>query len=131
MPEPEPAGGFKFGITLNFGADQDSVRLPRKFGEVVDVRTTQVSLRVHGGATGIWPTELLFGRTGTPYLANGWRRFCQRHDIMVGNLLVFNFDGDYQLTVTVFDEDMCRRQYVAPAPIKPAVSSSDNVEDDQ
>jgi hypothetical protein len=64
---------------------------------------------VRGGATSIWPTELLFDRTGTPYLASGWRRFCQRHDIMANNLLVLNFDGDYQLTVTVFDEDMCRR----------------------
>jgi hypothetical protein len=27
-------------------------------------------------------------------------------------------------TVTVFDEDMCRRQYVAPARSKPVVSSS-------
>jgi hypothetical protein len=66
-------------------------------------------LRVRGGAKGIWPTELLFGRTGTPYLASGWRRFCQWHDIMVGHLLVFNFDGDHQITVTIFDEDMCHR----------------------
>jgi hypothetical protein len=38
---PEPADGFKFGFSLSYGADQDSVRLPRKFGEVVDVRTTR------------------------------------------------------------------------------------------
>jgi hypothetical protein len=38
-PEPEPADGFEFGVTLNYGADQDSVRLPRKFGKVVEVRT--------------------------------------------------------------------------------------------
>jgi hypothetical protein len=66
---------------------------------VVDVRTNQVVLRVRGGATGIWPTELLFDRIGTPYLASGWRMFCQRHGIMAGNLLVFNFDGDHQIIV--------------------------------
>jgi hypothetical protein len=98
---------------------------------VVDVRTNQVVLRVRGGATGIWPMELLFDRTGTPYLASGWRRFCQRHDIVAGNLLVFNFDGDHQITVNVFNADMCRRQYVAPARGKPDVSSSDEEEDDQ
>jgi hypothetical protein len=75
---------------------------------VVDVRTNQVMLWVHGGATGIWLTELLFDRTGIPYLANGWMRFCQRHDIVAGHLLVFKFNGDHQITVTVFDEDMCR-----------------------
>jgi hypothetical protein len=67
----------------------------------------------------------LVRRTG----ASGWRRFCQRHDIVAGHLLVFNFDGDHQITVIVFDEDMCRRQYVAPARGKPIVSSSD--EDEQ
>jgi hypothetical protein len=86
---------------------------------------------VRGGATGIWPTELLFDRTGTPYLASGWRRFCQGHGIVAGHLFVFNFDSDHQITVTVFDEDMCRRQYVAPARGKPAVSSSSDDEDDQ
>jgi hypothetical protein len=82
---------------------------------MVDVRTNQVVLRVRGSATGIWPTDLLYDRTGTPYLASGWRRFCQRHDIVPGHLLVFNFDGDHQITVTVFDDDMCHREYAAPA----------------
>jgi hypothetical protein len=47
------------------------------------------------------------------------------------NLLVFNFDGDHQITVNVFDADMCRRQYVVPARGKPDVSSSDEEDDDQ
>jgi hypothetical protein len=42
----------------------------------MDVRMNQLVLRVHGGATGIWPMKLLFDRTGTPYLASGWRWFC-------------------------------------------------------
>jgi hypothetical protein len=121
MPEPEPIDGFEFGVTLNYGADQDSVRLPRKFG---DVRINQVLLRVRGGATGLWPTELLFDRTGTPYLASRWRRFCQRHNIVVDHFLFFNFYGNHQITVTVFDEDICRRQYIAPARGNPVVSSS-------
>jgi hypothetical protein len=87
-------------------------------------------LRVHGGATGIWPTELLFDHTGTPYLASGWRRFCQRHEIVAGHFVVFNYDGDHQIMITVFDEIMCRWHYVAPARGKAAVSSSSS-EDDQ
>jgi hypothetical protein len=76
MLEPDPVDGFKFGVTLNYGSNPDSIRLPHKFGDVVDVRMNQVLLRVRGDATGIWPTELLFDRTGTPYLASGCRRFC-------------------------------------------------------
>jgi hypothetical protein len=124
MPEPEPADGFEFGVTVNHGADQDPIRLPRKFGDMVDVRTNQVVLRVRGGATGIWPTNLLYDHTGTPYLASRWRMFGQRHGIVPGHLVVFNFDGDHQITVTVFDDDMCRREYAASARGKPAVSSS-------
>jgi hypothetical protein len=62
--------------------------------------------------------------------ASGWRRFCQRHGIVAGHIFLFNFDGDHQITVSVFDEDMCRRQYVAPTHGKPTVSSFDD-EDDQ
>jgi hypothetical protein len=75
-PEPERVEGFGFGITLNYGVDPDSIRLPRKFGDIVDIRTNQVLLRVRGGATGLWTAKLLFDRTSTPYLASGWRRFC-------------------------------------------------------
>jgi hypothetical protein len=123
-PEPEPIDGFEFGVTLNYGGDLDSIRLPRKFIDVVDVSTNQVLLRMPGGATGLWTAELHFDRTGTPYLASGWRRFCQRHDIMAGHFIIFNYDDDHQITVTVFDETMCRRHYVVPARGKAAISSS-------
>jgi hypothetical protein len=129
MPEPKPVDGFEFSVTLNYGGDPNSVRLPRKFGDVVDVRKNQVLLRVSGSATGLLSMEILFDCTGTPYLASGWRRFYQRHEIMAGHFLVFNYDGDQQITVMVFDETMCRRHYVVPAHGKAAISSSS--EDDR
>jgi hypothetical protein len=79
---------------------------------------------MHIGATDIWTAELLFDRTGTPYLASGWRRFCQRHKIMAGHFVVFTYDGDHQITIMVFDETMCRWHYVAPTDGKAAVSLS-------
>jgi hypothetical protein len=80
---------------------------------MVNVRTNQVLLRVRGVATGLWTAELLFFCTGTSYLASGWRRFCQQHEIVAEHFLIFNYDDDHQITVTVFDETMCRRHYVA------------------
>jgi hypothetical protein len=74
--------------------------------------------------------ELLFDRTGTPYLASGWRRFCQRHEIMAVHFVVFNYDGEYQITVSDFDQTMCHRHYDATACGKAAFSSSSS-EDDQ
>jgi hypothetical protein len=64
-PEPEPIDGFEFGVTLNYGKNPDSIRLPHKFKDIVDVRTNQVVLRVGGDAIGIWPMKLLFDCTGT------------------------------------------------------------------
>jgi hypothetical protein len=129
MLEPEPVDRFEFCFTLNYGADPDSITLPRKFGGVVDVRMNQVMLRVRGSATGLWTVELLFDCIGTPYLASGWWRFCQWHKIMAGHFIVFNYDGEHQITVSAFDETMCHRHYVATARGKAAVSSS--FEDDQ
>jgi hypothetical protein len=81
-------------------------------------------MRLRGGTTGIWPMKLLYDRTGMSYLASRWRRFCQWHGVVPGHLVVFNFDNDHQITVIVFDDDMCRQEYAAPACGKPAVSSS-------
>jgi hypothetical protein len=41
-----------------------------------------------------------------PYMASGWRRFCQRHEIVAGHFVVFNYDGEHQITVSVFNETM-------------------------
>jgi hypothetical protein len=86
-------------------------------------------LRVRGGATGLWTVELLFDRTNTLYRASGWIRFCQRHEIVARHFVVFNYDDEHQITMSVFDETMCRRHYVATARGKAAVSSS-SFEDD-
>jgi hypothetical protein len=129
-PKPEPIDAFKFGITLNYGADPDSIRLPRKFGKVIGVKTNQVVLRVRGGATVLWTVEFLFDHTGTPYLASGWRKFCQWHEIMAGHFVIFNYDGEHQITATVFDETMCRRHYVAIAHNKAVISSSSDEDDE-
>jgi hypothetical protein len=45
------------------------------------------------------------------------------HQIRAGHFLVFNYDGKHMLTVSVFDETICRRHYTA-APL--ANDSSDN-----
>jgi hypothetical protein len=75
-PEPEPVDEFKFSVTLNYGVVPDSIRLPRKFGKVVDVKMNLVVLRVRCSAIGLWIVELLFDCTGTLYLASGWRSCC-------------------------------------------------------
>jgi hypothetical protein len=55
--------------------------------------------------------EVLFDRSSMMYLTSVWRRFCRVHEIMARHFLIFNYDKEHTLTVTLFDETMCRRHY--------------------
>jgi hypothetical protein len=90
-------------------------KLPRQFSSVVDDQEEQVLLWVRGGTTGLWTSEVIFDRFGEMYLASGWKRFCHMHQIKAEHFLVFNYDNKYTLTVSIFDETMCRRHYTVAA----------------
>jgi hypothetical protein len=82
---------FEFGVALYHGQDQDTIRMPRKFAEVLDEQHNQVMLRVRGSATGVWTVKVLFDHV---------------HEIMAGHFLVFNYDREHTLIVMVFDDTM-------------------------
>jgi hypothetical protein len=63
------------------------------------------------------------------YLASSWRRFCRAHEIMASHFLVFNYEDEHTLTVTVFDDTMRLCHYTAPSRANAASSSS--FEDDE
>jgi hypothetical protein len=90
---------------------------------VADDRHDHIMLRVRGGATGVWTAEVLFDRIGTIYLTNSWRRFCPVHEIMAIHLLLFNYNEEHTLTVTVFDETMCQHHYTHVTLANTAASS--------
>jgi hypothetical protein len=79
---------------------------------------------VRGGAIGVWTADVLFDLSSMMYLASGWRRFCCVHQIRNGHFLVFNYDGQHTLTVTIFDGTMCYRHYTPTALANVAISSS-------
>jgi hypothetical protein len=95
--------------------------MPRKFGDMVNVRTNQVLLWVRSVATGLWTAELLFYCTGTSYLASGWRRFCQQHEIVAEHFLIFNYDDDHQITVTVCDNLKFDNKFEVPVMYSTAI----------
>ncbi|KAM0927878.1 hypothetical protein ACQ4PT_002124 [Festuca glaucescens] len=90
----------------------DRLRLPQRFASIVDGQEPHhVLLRVSGGATGLWPAEVMFDGEGQMLLHNGWRRFARSHAIDVGHFVVFKYDGHSDFNVKVFDETMCRHHY--------------------
>jgi hypothetical protein len=48
---------------------------------------------------------------------------------VAGHFVVFNYDGEHQIMVSVLDQTMCRWHHVAAARGKAVVSSSDDDED--
>jgi hypothetical protein len=48
---------------------------------------------------------------------------------VAGHFVVFNYDGEHQITVSIFDEIMYRRHYVATTRGKAAISSSSSEDD--
>lgn len=77
----------------------------QKFASIVDGQEPhQVLLQVSGGATGQWTMKVLFDRYDQMYLVNGWKEFTRAHQIKVGHFLVFNYDREAMLTVSVFGD---------------------------
>jgi hypothetical protein len=45
------------------------------------------------------------------YLHIGWDKFARHHSLQAGFVLVFSYFGDMDMSVKVFDETRCRRNY--------------------
>ena len=53
--------------------------------------------------------EVLFDGKGRMYLDKGWENFAIAHGVDVGCFIHFKYEGDYVLTVKVFDGTTCRK----------------------
>ncbi|KAF5205542.1 B3 domain-containing protein rem10-like, partial [Thalictrum thalictroides] len=42
---------------------------------------------------------------------DGWEDFAREHDLHVGDLLVFRYEGGFTFNVIIFDATMCERLY--------------------
>jgi hypothetical protein len=55
--------------------------------------------------------EGLVRREGIMYLLTGWKKFARDHDVEVGCLLNFFYEGDGEIKVKVYDKESCRIHY--------------------
>ncbi|KAK1683969.1 hypothetical protein QYE76_044817 [Lolium multiflorum] len=68
----------------------DRLRLPQRFASIVDGHEPHHGvMHVSGGATGLWPAEVVFDGEGRMFPHNGWRHFARSHAIDVGHFVVF------------------------------------------
>ncbi|KAM0899137.1 hypothetical protein ACQ4PT_021444 [Festuca glaucescens] len=58
-----------------------------------------------------WPVEVLFDRQRKMYLDAGFEKFFRTNSLEVGCLLVYRYEGNDDMHVSVFDDSSCRRHY--------------------
>ncbi|KAK1664290.1 hypothetical protein QYE76_052449 [Lolium multiflorum] len=58
-----------------------------------------------------WIVDVIYDVRGKMYLHIGWEKFARYHHLEAGFVLVFSYFGDGDMSVKVFDETRCRRNY--------------------
>jgi hypothetical protein len=70
-----------------------------------------VTLREAGCNFCRWTVEVLFDGEGNMYLHTSWKKFVRDHDVKVGCLLNFFYEGDGDMSVKVYDKESCCIHY--------------------
>ncbi|KAL2920936.1 putative B3 domain-containing protein REM15 [Bienertia sinuspersici] len=55
---------------------------------------------------------------------DGWKKFCEEHNLQIGDFLVFKYQGDLIFDVFIFDPTACEREI--PVSISPLSTSTSN-----
>ncbi|KAK1606238.1 hypothetical protein QYE76_029911 [Lolium multiflorum] len=58
-----------------------------------------------------WIVDAIYDARGKMYLNIGWEKFARHHSLEAGFILLFSYFGDRDMSVKVFDETRCRRDY--------------------
>ncbi|KAK1697182.1 hypothetical protein QYE76_013879 [Lolium multiflorum] len=86
--------------------------LPDSFAEYVGgVRPRKMHLREHSCGYCRWIVDAIYDARGKMYLNIGWEKFARHHSLEAGFILVFSYFGNMDMSVKVFDERRCRRDY--------------------
>ncbi|KAK1682693.1 hypothetical protein QYE76_043541 [Lolium multiflorum] len=59
----------------------------------------------------LWIVDVIYDARGKMYLHIGWEKFARHHSLEAGFILLFSYFGDRDMSVKVFDETRCRRDY--------------------
>ncbi|KAK1608699.1 hypothetical protein QYE76_032372 [Lolium multiflorum] len=103
----EPSVLFEFVLALK-GDPRGIQRMPDSFAEYIagDDRSRTMHLREASCGYYRWIVDVIYDARGKMYLNIGWEKFTRQH-----SLLLFSYFGDRDMSVKVFDETRCRRDY--------------------
>ncbi|KAK1677739.1 hypothetical protein QYE76_038587 [Lolium multiflorum] len=109
----EPDVLFEFVLVLK-GDPRGIQRLPDSFAKYVGGdRPRTMHLREASCGYYRWIVDAIYDARGKMYLNIGWEKFARHHNLEAGFILLFSYFGDRDMSVKVFDETRCRRDYAA------------------
>ncbi|XP_072963712.1 putative B3 domain-containing protein Os04g0347400 [Typha angustifolia] len=101
----------------------EKLRIPPKFAvhllknNIVDGREATIFSPLGK----FWHVELI--RDGSQvFFSRGWKEFLKAHDLLVGYLLVFRYEGNLVFTIKVFDLSACCKDFSYPIATRDQVS---------
>ncbi|KAK1668533.1 hypothetical protein QYE76_056692 [Lolium multiflorum] len=108
----EPDVRFEFVLVLK-GDPRSIQRLPDSFANYVagDDRPRTMHLREAACGYYRWIVDVIYDARGKMYLNIGSEKFARHHSLQAGFTLLFSYFGDRDMSVRVFDEMRCRRDY--------------------
>ncbi|KAK1621001.1 hypothetical protein QYE76_026518 [Lolium multiflorum] len=108
----EPDVLFEFVLVLK-GDPRDIQRLLYSLADYVagDNRPRTMHLREAACGYYRWIVDVIYDARGKMYLNIGWEKFARHHSLEAGFILLFSYFGDKDMSVKVFDETRCRRDY--------------------
>ncbi|KAK1665281.1 hypothetical protein QYE76_053440 [Lolium multiflorum] len=108
----EPGVLFEFVLILK-GDPCGIQRLPDSFAEYVagDGRPRTMHLREASCGYYRWIVDTIYDARGKMYLNIGWEKFVRHHSLEAGFILLFSYFSNRDMSVKVFDETRCRRDY--------------------
>ncbi|KAK1604551.1 hypothetical protein QYE76_028224 [Lolium multiflorum] len=107
----EPGVLFKFVLVLK-GDPRGIQRLPDSFAEYVAGNDRPRTMHLREASCGCrWIVDVIYDARGKMYLNIGWEKFARYHSLEAGFILLFSYLGDRDMSVKVFDETRCRRDY--------------------
>ncbi|KAK1605366.1 hypothetical protein QYE76_029039 [Lolium multiflorum] len=100
---------FEFVLVLK-GDPRGIQRLPDSFA-VARRPPRMMHLREASCGYYRWIIDVIYDARSKMYLNIGWEKFARHHSLEAGFILLFSYFGDRDMSVKVFDETRCRRDY--------------------
>ncbi|ONK58419.1 uncharacterized protein A4U43_C09F12350 [Asparagus officinalis] len=86
----------------------NSLRIPPAFGDHIEVESNR-RVYLKGQSGSVWGVNMVKNCDGFSF-EDGWKDFVVDHSLIMGDLLIFRYNGSLRFEVLVFDSSACEKR---------------------